>query len=81
MGCFFFSFFFTYFFFFFFFLILLGLEFLITMFFFCCCCFLEVELFRLIMRCVIYDHVTSWYDLRLEPRPRRQGRTTTYSLR
>ncbi|KAK5581881.1 hypothetical protein RB653_003461 [Dictyostelium firmibasis] len=27
--------------------------------------------FRLIMRCVIYDHVTSWYDLRLEPRPRR----------
>ncbi|KAK5581938.1 hypothetical protein RB653_003519 [Dictyostelium firmibasis] len=27
--------------------------------------------FRLIMRCVIYDHVTSWSDLRLEPRPRR----------
>ncbi|KAK5576244.1 hypothetical protein RB653_007385 [Dictyostelium firmibasis] len=42
--------------------------FFLLLFFF----FLEVELFfRLIMRCVIYDHVTSWYDLRLEPRPRR----------
>ncbi|KAK5584260.1 hypothetical protein RB653_005868 [Dictyostelium firmibasis] len=41
-------------------------------FFFLLLFFLEVELFfLLIMRCVIYDHVTSWYDLRLELRPRR----------